>query len=133
MTPMAAITHVLVVDGDADICAAVQGVLEDAGYRVTCVQNGVEALVILRRTADPMIVLLELFLPRMDGAGVLRAATEAGLHPRHRFILISAMGSSGLRRIADIPGVREMPWVQKPFDIEVLLALIADQARAMAS
>ncbi len=58
---------VLVVDDDWAICDAVKETLEDAGFDATCVENGEVALQHLSREPAPSAILLDLFMPVMDG------------------------------------------------------------------
>jgi DNA-binding response OmpR family regulator len=58
--------HVLVVDDDPSITAAVRDGLEFEGYRVTTAGNGAEAL---REVRDdpPTLILLDMRMPVMSG------------------------------------------------------------------
>ena len=60
--------HVLVVDDDPDIRAAMIEVLEESGHQATGAANGNEALVQLRANPEhPCLILLDLMMPVMDG------------------------------------------------------------------
>ena len=62
--------YVLVVDDGVDVREALCESLRRAGHEVGCVEDGREALrTILDRTPD--IVVLDLFMPGMDGGGLL--------------------------------------------------------------
>lgn len=64
---------VLVVDDNHDIRVALSDILEDEGYSVLHAGNGLEALDRLRNTRpSPCVILLDLMMPKMDGAGFLR-------------------------------------------------------------
>jgi CheY-like chemotaxis protein len=58
---------VLIVDDDWDICDAVKGVLDDAGFDTVCAENGARALDELAQSPAPDAILLDLFMPVMDG------------------------------------------------------------------
>jgi len=59
---------VLVVDDDPDIRDSLREVLEDEGYKVSCVGNGREALDHLKKSSPrPCVILLDLMMPVMDG------------------------------------------------------------------
>jgi CheY-like chemotaxis protein len=58
---------VLIVDDDRDIRESLAESLRDAGYEPQCVCNGVEALAYLRRNPTPAAMLLDLFMPVMNG------------------------------------------------------------------
>src|SRR5436190_22232271 len=60
----------LIVDDDVDAREALARALEAAGHQVTGVANGKEALGrVIAHTPD--LVILDLFMPEMDGAGFL--------------------------------------------------------------
>lgn len=58
---------VLVVDDDADIRASISEVLQDQGYRVIAVEDGQKAFDYLARRPPPDCVVLDLWMPEMDG------------------------------------------------------------------
>jgi CheY-like chemotaxis protein len=59
---------VLVVDDDRDIREALSELLEDAGYRAACAENGAQALDWMRaHPGETGVVLLDLMMPVMDG------------------------------------------------------------------
>jgi len=60
----------LVVDDDRAICEALAGLLRDEGHEVVCVYDGEAALDLARRDTFDAI-LLDVFLPGMDGLQVL--------------------------------------------------------------
>ena len=66
---------VLVVDDEPDILAVIAQTLEPAGYEVTTVSRGAEALEFMRREV-PAVVVLDLKLPDVSGAAVLKEIRE---------------------------------------------------------
>jgi CheY-like chemotaxis protein len=75
---------VCIVEDDEDIRATLRYLLEDAGYRTVEAANGLAALQLLRTSSSRLVVLLDLMLPVLDGAGVLAAVVEdPGLITRH--------------------------------------------------
>jgi CheY-like chemotaxis protein len=59
--------QILIVDDDADFRAVLRQVLEEEGCAVREVPDGRSALRILRRTALPHLILLDLMMPVMNG------------------------------------------------------------------
>ena len=69
---------ILVIDDDRNILAIIEMYLRKAGYEVTCVERGDEALQAFRRV-QPALVVLDVMLPGMDGFAVLRALRQQGV------------------------------------------------------
>src|SRR5688572_10267431 len=65
--------QVLVVDDDWDVQDALSETLQDAGFQVTCATNGQEALSYLSKHPPPDAILLDLFMPVMNGWETARA------------------------------------------------------------
>ena len=62
--------RILIVDDDADTCMPLAKFLRGKGHEVDCLPNGKEALVsIIGKTPD--LIILDLYMPEMDGAGLL--------------------------------------------------------------
>jgi CheY-like chemotaxis protein len=83
---------VLVVDDDKDTREVLRLAFEDEGYRVAEAADGLKALEVLRASASPLVVVLDLDLPQLDGIQVLRmVAEDPSLLARHAFILLTAV------------------------------------------
>jgi len=117
-------TLVLVVDDDPDILDAICDILLGEGYRVARARHGLEAL---DRVAEevPGLILLDLMMPVMDGRSFALALRERGLGERVPIVVISADGNP--ERAVEV-GARA--FLAKPFDIDSLLARVADSAGA---
>jgi CheY-like chemotaxis protein len=107
---MAHRASVLVVDDDEAIREVIAEVLRDEGYRVTCAENGVQALRELQAEHHPDLVLLDLMMPVMSGWEVLEQIQTSEELSRIPIVVVSAMAA---------PGVREH--LAKPIDLEHLL------------
>jgi CheY-like chemotaxis protein len=115
---------VLVVDDDPDILDAICIILESEGYDVARARHGEEALeqVAARR---PDVILLDLMMPVMDGVAFSHALR---LRPGGRDVPIVVISADGNPQRAASVGARG--YLAKPFDIDALIALVADLARA---
>ncbi len=84
---------ILVVDDEAMQREIVVAVLEAAGYRVRAATGGPEALAMLRDSEDgvPDLILLDLYMPDMDGYAVLRELRPK--HPTLPVIMLTAENS----------------------------------------
>ena len=87
MSPTAA-RPILVVDDDAKIVRLVRTYLERAGYRVVEAGDGRAALSAIALEA-PVLVVLDVMLPEVDGIAVLRAVRRTDRTP---VIILSARG-----------------------------------------
>ncbi|HEX9101030.1 MAG TPA: response regulator [Polyangia bacterium] len=110
---------ILVVEDDHDIRVSVRALLEDEGYTVLTVTNGLAALSALERaTALPQLILLDLMLPIMDGWHFVE---RVRLNPRFTkipFAIVSAYEEPPAPEGA-------VAFVKKPFDADALLRLVS--------
>jgi len=109
-------SKILVVEDEPTISIALQDDLEEEGYRVEAVADGLTALDKLRSSAWDLI-LLDVMLPGKDGFTVLREMRKAG--NKSAVILLTARGQeedriTGLKLGAD-------DYVTKPFSRQELL------------
>lgn len=90
---MEALGQVLVVEDDRDQREVLAEVIRDLGWDVRTVADGVEGLALLEGGLRPAIVLLDMVMPRMDGAEFLARLRD---HPdrdiaRTQVILMTGM------------------------------------------
>jgi CheY-like chemotaxis protein len=116
----------LVVDDDADLREALQDVLRDAGYEVLTAANGRQALDVLARTSvPPRLVLLDMMMPVLDGAGFLR---ELHTQPGGREIpVVVFSASAGAREESEALGAQA--YLRKPVDVQTLLETVEKYSR----
>jgi CheY-like chemotaxis protein len=67
--------HILVIEDSRFFRAAIQRTLIKAGYTVTGVPDGAEAIN-AARTRTPALILLDMMLPGLDGTSVLKALKQ---------------------------------------------------------
>ncbi len=121
-------TSVLVVDDDTSIRETLRYLLEDAGYAVIEAQDGLQALDFLRKAPGPVVVLLDLMMPQMDGAGLLgTVAGDTRRLRRHNYILMTAGHQTLSLAFAHMLSDLSVPVIYKPFDIDKLLEVIANR------
>ncbi len=85
-------SHVLIVDDEADIRDSLGEILAEDGYTVTTTATGVEAMVLLR-DATYDAVLLDIWLPDRDGMDVLQDIRQLESEIRPEVIIISGHGT----------------------------------------
>lgn len=124
---------VLVVDDDVAIRETLHQLLDDEGYAIEQAPDGVVALEILHTTSRPMVVLLDMMMPRLDGSGVLRAvAADVRLARRLRFIIMTAAESILTDEVAQLMWRLDAIALIKPFGIDQLLALVAEASASLS-
>jgi CheY-like chemotaxis protein len=106
---------VIVVEDDEDTRELLEAVLERRGYRVATAADGLDGLALLRSTDAVCFVLMDLFMPRMDGFGMLRAMTNDPQLAKLPVCLSTSAPD------AAPPGVACLP---KPIDLPGLFAMI---------
>ena len=77
----AAAGSVLIVEDDGDACRGLAQLLQGAGFQVRTAGDGVEALEVLDRE-PPDLMLLDVWMPRMDGLQVLNQLKTRPRRPR---------------------------------------------------
>jgi two-component system nitrogen regulation response regulator NtrX len=85
-------SRILIVDDEPDIRRSLSGVLEDEGYEAHAVESGEACLEELRRQPCEM-VLLDIWLPGMDGMEALARVQEMPLLDRPVVVMISGHGN----------------------------------------
>ncbi len=113
--------HILLVEDEEDIRAALAEVLAALGYRVTAVGSVREAG-LMDATAAPDVLLTDLVLP--DASGVDLAVSLVERWPRLAVIMMSGYTSDEAVRLGAAAGL--VRFLQKPFEIERL----AEEIRA---
>ena len=111
--------RVLVVDDEPQVRATIREALSLEGYDVTEASNGAEALALLA-TVLPEVIVLDLWMPVMDGWAFRRAQSVS--HADIPVVVISALDLSS-------PRLEELgadALIGKPFDLDALYGAVAD-------
>ncbi len=124
---------VLLVEDDQDIRETLRQALEDEGYDVQEAEDGVEALHVLRESQRPLVVVLDLRMPRLTGDELLsRVDRREHLPARHAFLLVTAnreqLSPASLQLIKRM----DVSVTPKPFDLNEMLDRVAHAARTLA-
>ena len=120
---MVSVGHILLVDDEPGIVAALRPALRAAGHTVTVASDGNAALGCLL-AGDADVVLLDLGLPDMDGKDVIRSMRPDNRTP---IIVISARHQETEKIAALDLGADD--YVDKPFVLDVLLARVRSALR----
>ena len=114
---------VLLVDDNDDLRSALAQLLSLDGYRVREARNGAHALRVLEEGGvRPFAIVLDLSMPAIDGWEFRRALAQIPSCADVPVVVISAVDEDIARR-AGLSGAVE--YLQKPFDIELLLGVLA--------
>ena len=109
---------ILVIDDDPAILSTVADILEFEGYPVECASNGAEGLAALERI-QPLMVLLDMRMPVLDGWGFARILTERGVH----LPILVMTAAQDARRWAEEIGAEG--FIPKPFHVMDLIDAVA--------
>jgi phosphoribosyl 1,2-cyclic phosphodiesterase/CheY-like chemotaxis protein len=114
---------ILLVDDDRFILEMCQDVLESAGYRTVCLQEG-RNLPDAVASAQPALILLDIMLPGADGLSLCRKLRSGPSAFRGPIIVFSAKHYEQDKRMAREAGANT--FLQKPFSPERLLRTVQD-------
>ena len=112
-------TKVLVVDDEVSIRQSLRGILQDEGCRVTVAASGEEALEEVRKDI-PDLVLLDIWMPGMDGLAVLSELKRS--FPRLPVIIISGHGT--IETAVKATRMGAFDFIEKPLSIERVIVSI---------
>jgi PAS domain S-box-containing protein len=113
---------ILVVDDEPMVRTTLQAMVEHCGFRVLLAADGEEAVAIFRAHAAEIVgVLLDLSMPRMDGAATLAALRQ--IQPEVKVILCSGYDESEATQRFTGQGLAG--FLQKPYTLGKLKALLA--------
>lgn len=124
---------VLIVEDDDDTRDVLRMLLVGEGYRVFEAHDGREGLDLLRVTGEPLVVLLDWWMPRMDGLKMLGLAARRERERRHRYVLISASYEPRELERRGLSALLALSVLRKPFDIDDVLAEVERQAASLSA
>lgn len=113
--------RVLVVDDEPGIRQSLVGVLEDEGYEVHAVPSAEDCLSELGRHPYD-IVLLDIWLPAMDGLEALRLINELPVEDRPTVVMISGHGT--IETAVRATKLGAFDFVEKPLTIQKITIVV---------
>lgn len=114
---------ILIAEDEQDIAELLRLYLENEGYRVFWVGNGVEALKIIERE-DISLAVLDIMMPRMDGYELTRRIREISNIP---ILILSARDKSNDKILGLNLGADD--YMAKPFDPLEIVARVNSNLR----
>ncbi|MDD6795355.1 MAG: response regulator transcription factor [Clostridiaceae bacterium] len=115
--------NILVVDDEKEIRELVEIYLTNEGYKVFTVENGIEALKIVKKE-DIKLVILDVMLPDIDGINICKSIREAKDMP---IIMLSAKREDKDKILGILTGADD--YVAKPFNPLELMVRVKAQLR----
>lgn len=112
--------QILIVDDEKSILESLEGILKDEGYSVTTAENGAMAMEIIR-TEPPDLVLLDIWMPDMDGIKALKAIKEY----RSDLGVIIMSGHGTVETAVKAIKLGAMDYIEKPFSLDGVLKRVA--------
>lgn len=112
--------HILIVDDEPDIRESVRDILEDEGYSVATAEGASQAQTALQaRKAD--LVLLDVWMPEMDGLGLLRHWHAHGGLPAP---VVMMSGHGTLETAVEAIRLGAYDFIEKPLSLDKLLLMV---------
>ncbi len=114
---------ICIVDDEPGIRETLTGVLEDEGYRAQAFADATRFLEALP-SLEPALILLDIWLPGMDGMAVLARLREQRPH----LPVIMMSGHAGIEAAVNSIKLGASDFLEKPLHLEVLLDKVAGLA-----
>jgi two-component system, NtrC family, nitrogen regulation response regulator NtrX len=110
---------ILIVDDEESICQTLGGILKDEGHEVVTAASGEEALRVVDED-PPNLVLLDIWLPGIDGIEVLKVI-KAG-HPQVQVIIMSGHGT--IETAVKATRLGAFDFIEKPLSLEKVILVV---------
>jgi two-component system, NtrC family, nitrogen regulation response regulator NtrX len=120
--------HILIVDDEPDIREMVQEILQDEGYKTSIAQNGAAARA-ARRAARPDLILLDVWMPDIDGISLLKEWAGNGELDAP---VIMMSGHGNVETAVESTRLGAYDFVEKPISLAKLLLTIERAFEASA-
>ena len=110
---------ILVVDDEESICQSLKAILSDEGYQVLVAGSGEEAVKIVEEEM-PQLVLLDIWLPGMDGLETLKAIKK--INPQALVIIMSGHGT--IETAVRATKLGAFDFIEKPLSLDKIIILV---------
>jgi len=120
--------QVLIVDDEESILSSLEGILEDEGYTTLMATSGEIALDLVR-SEMPDVVLVDVWMPGIDGIKTLQAVKE--MYPETEVVVMSGHGTIETAVAATKMGAFD--FIEKPLSIESVLRVVSSALQSRRS
>jgi two-component system nitrogen regulation response regulator NtrX len=110
---------ILIVDDEVSICQSLKAILKDEGYQVLVAGSGEEAIKVVDEEM-PQLVLLDIWLPGIDGLETLKAIKAA--HPNVLVIMMSGHGT--IETAVRSTKLGAFDFIEKPLSLDKVIIII---------
>ncbi len=119
---------ILVIEDDTDIREALVFLLESEGYEVAAAENGKAALDLLSQGRNPELILVDLFMPVMDGLTFRKKQLGRPEIAKIPVILMSADGGMDEKK----EHAQALHYFAKPLNVNALLSAIQVESERLS-
>ena len=112
--------NILVVDDEPEICTLIKEILEDEGYAVHLAENAEQAR-IEKTEFKPDLILLDIWMPDMDGITLLKEWNQSG-HPLPPVIMMSGHGT--VETAVEATRLGAYDYLEKPLSLAKLILTV---------
>jgi two-component system nitrogen regulation response regulator NtrX len=110
---------ILVVDDEESICQSLRAILRDEGYQVLVAGSGEDAIKIVEEEM-PQLILLDIWLPGMDGLETLKAIKK--INPQMLVIIMSGHGT--IETAVKATKLGAFDFIEKPLSLDKIIILV---------
>jgi two-component system nitrogen regulation response regulator NtrX len=110
---------ILIVDDEVSICQSLKAILSDEGYQVLVAGSGEEAVQLIEEEM-PQLVLLDIWLPGMDGLETLKAIKKT--HSKVLVIIMSGHGT--IETAVKATKLGAFDFIEKPLSLDKIIILV---------
>ncbi len=124
--------HILVVDDDADVRELLTELLTNDGYEVTAVEDGIGAMMLLKKRV-PDLIILDVMMPVIDGTHLIQVIRAADNPEMWQVPILICSASEKINEVLASSEFNLAPedCLRKPFEVADLLRRVAERtARA---
>ena len=125
-------TQVLIVDDEHEIRSIMRVALEDEHYQVLEAYDGKKAFEMLIHAPQPMVVLLDLMLPRMDGSEIIQQLASLPEQRGRHAIIATTANYRFSQALEHMLNEQQIPMLLKPFEMTDFLDVVAQAANWIA-